>query len=51
MLELHGLDVELITGRTMPALDEDLRVLLFQVVRELLFNVKSMPVLIALPLS
>ncbi len=41
MLELHGLDVELITGRTMPALDEDLRVLLFQVVRELLFNVKK----------
>ena len=41
MLELHGLEVELVSRPVMPGIDEDLRVMLFQVVRELLFNVKK----------
>ncbi|WP_177223346.1 PAS domain-containing sensor histidine kinase [Modicisalibacter xianhensis] len=41
MRELHGLNVELLAQRAMPPIDEDLRVLLFQIVRELLFNVKK----------
>lgn len=41
MHQLHGLEVELHTRRPPHMSNEDLRVLLFQVVRELLFNVKK----------
>lgn len=39
MAALHGLQVNLQIGQPCPRPDEDLRVLLFQMVRELLFNV------------
>ncbi|MEC9482024.1 MAG: PAS domain S-box protein, partial [Halomonas sp.] len=39
MAELHGLRIELRAEKEAVRLDEDLRVLLFQIVRELLFNV------------
>ncbi|MCG7599323.1 PAS domain S-box protein [Halomonas sp. McH1-25] len=41
MLELHGLTVTIAANDESPLQDEDLRVLLFQIVRELLFNVKK----------
>ncbi|MCP1364876.1 PAS domain-containing protein, partial [Halomonas sp. BBD48] len=41
MKQLHDLDVDLQTRNTPYTPDEDLRVLLFQVVRELLFNAKK----------
>ena len=41
MGELHGLEVALEAEHGFPLPDDDLRVLLFQVVRELLFNVKK----------
>ncbi|WP_043527193.1 PAS domain-containing sensor histidine kinase [Litchfieldella xinjiangensis] len=41
MLELHGLEVQLGADQVLAPLKEDLRVLLFQIVRELLFNVKK----------
>lgn len=40
MKELHGLEVDIEVGQEcLPTLDEDMRVLIFQAVRELLFNV------------
>lgn len=39
MKEMHGLDVELEAAHPFRMLDDDMRVLLFQIVRELLFNV------------
>ena len=39
MKELHGLEVEFQAEHAFRTLDEDIRVLLFQVVKELLFNV------------
>ncbi|WP_168380878.1 chemotaxis protein CheB [Modicisalibacter radicis] len=41
MKQLHDLDVDVETHRPPEIPDEDMRVLLFQVVRELLFNVKK----------
>ncbi len=41
MQQLHALEMEVHTLQPPDTLDEDLRVLLFQVVRELLFNVKK----------
>ncbi|MEC9481942.1 MAG: PAS domain S-box protein [Halomonas sp.] len=41
LLELHGLKVTILAVEECPLDDEDLRVLLFQIVRELLFNVKK----------
>ncbi|MFW5973189.1 MAG: PAS domain S-box protein [Bacteroidota bacterium] len=41
MEELHGLRVDLSTEHSFRMLDESLRVLLFQIVRELLFNIKK----------
>ncbi|MDW5377900.1 chemotaxis protein CheB [Halomonas sp. HP20-15] len=41
MKQLHGLEVDVHTLRPPDTLDENMRVLLFQVVRELLFNVKK----------
>jgi two-component system, chemotaxis family, CheB/CheR fusion protein len=41
MKDLHGLDVNLEAEESLPSLDEDVRVLIFHVVRELLFNVKK----------
>jgi len=41
MKQLHDLDVEVHTQQPPNTPDEDMRVLLFQVVRELLFNVKK----------
>lgn len=39
MREMHGLEVRLVAERDVRLPDEDMRVLLFQIVRELLFNV------------
>ncbi len=39
MVEVNGLHVELVAKQAFPIPDEDMRVLLFQIVRELLFNV------------
>jgi len=39
MQQQYGLAVEVRSAATLPATDEDVRVLLFQIVRELLFNV------------
>ncbi len=39
MAQQHGLAVDVRAEQALPQLDEDLRVLLFQIVRELLFNV------------
>ena len=41
MRDLHGLEVELEAAHRFHVLDQDLRVLLFQIVRELLFNIKK----------
>lgn len=41
MKELHGIEVAITTEHDWYIKDEDLRVLLFQIVRELLFNVKK----------
>jgi PAS domain S-box-containing protein len=41
MRELHGLDVEVVAADPFQMQDEGLRVLLFQSVRELLFNIKK----------
>jgi signal transduction histidine kinase len=39
MASMHGLHVEVVADRSVPIADDDLRVLLFEIVRELLFNV------------
>jgi PAS domain S-box-containing protein len=39
MQQMHGLDVEVRTGETFTISDHDMRVFLFQITRELLFNV------------
>jgi PAS domain S-box-containing protein len=39
MKELHGLAVTVVAGHEVPLPNQDMRVLLFQIVRELLFNV------------
>ena len=39
MQDLHGLDVEIVADKSFLTPDDDMRVLLFQIVRELLFNV------------
>jgi signal transduction histidine kinase len=41
MQDLHGLDVAVEANRPWPIPDQDLHVLLFRIVRELLFNVKK----------